>query len=77
MTPIDGIKLVLMFANAFAGVIAASADIDPMARLLAAALVAGCGAVLLFLNPLGKTGEFTAKQVNQLTDALLKKTGKA
>lgn len=80
MNPLDALKVTLAFVNGFAGVVIAypGSDLDPLIRLMFAGLVAGCGAALLFLNPPGKSGEkFTAKQVDQLTDALIKKTGKA
>lgn len=80
MNPTDALKVTLAFVNAFAGVFAGypGTDLDPMIRLAFVALVAGCGAALLFLNPPGKSGEkFSPKQVDQLTDALIKKSGKA
>lgn len=56
MNPRDIVKLFLVFANGIAGVIAAypGPELSPLARLLAAALVTGCGAALLFLTPPGR-----------------------
>ena len=52
---LSAIKVALAFVNAFAGILAAypGPELSPLARLLAAATVAGCGAALLFLNPPG------------------------
>lgn len=49
------VKVALAFVNAFAGILAAypGPELAPLARLFAAATVAGCGAALLFLNPPG------------------------
>lgn len=55
MTQADAIKLALMFLNAFAGVLAAfpGPELGTLERLFCAALVAGCGAALLFLDKYG------------------------
>jgi hypothetical protein len=55
VTTMDAIKMSLVFVNAFAGLIAAypGADLDGSVRLVCAALVAGCGAALLFMQKLG------------------------
>ena len=75
MTTADMLKVALLFLNAFAGFLAAApgTDIDPAARLVAAALVAGCGAALLYLNPPGKKvnpDRLTAAQTKQVADEL-------
>lgn len=76
MTTADMIKVALLFVNAFAAFIAAAPgnDIDPTARLMAAALVAGCGAALLYLNPPGakkvNPDKLTAAQTKQVADEL-------
>lgn len=46
-------KVALAFVNAFAGILAAypGPELNPLWRLLCAAIVAGCGAALLILNP--------------------------
>lgn len=80
MNPTDALKVALAFVNGFSGVVIAypGSDLDPLIRLMFAGLVAGCGAALLFLKPPGNSGEkFSPAQVEQLTAALLKKTGKA
>ena len=48
-------KVAIAFINAFAGIFAAypGPELSPLWRLFAAALVGGCGAALLFLNPPG------------------------
>lgn len=55
MTQADLIKLSLGFVNAFAALIAAypGTELGPLERLFCAALVAGCGASLLFLDRVG------------------------
>lgn len=47
------LKIALAFVNAFAGILAAypGPELSPLARVLAAATVAGCGAALLYLRP--------------------------
>ena len=79
MNPTDSVKVLLVFLNGLAAFIAAypGTDLDPMVRLACGAVSAGCGAALLMLTPPGKPEKFSPKQVDQLTDALLKKTGKA
>lgn len=56
MTTMDILKVSLLFLNAFAALIAAypGPEIGAVERLICAALVAGCGAALLYLNPPGK-----------------------
>lgn len=53
----DTLKVALMFVNGFAGLIAAypGPELGALERLVCAALVAGCGAALLYLNPPGRT----------------------
>lgn len=76
MNTADTIKVALLFLNAFAGFIAAAPgdNIDPSVRIVCAALVAACGAALLYLNPPGKTpsptANLTTKQLAQITDEL-------
>ncbi|MCC7372528.1 MAG: hypothetical protein IT306_29210 [Chloroflexi bacterium] len=79
MNTVDALKVLLVFANGLAAFVAAypGTDLDPMARLACGAVAAGCGAALLLMTPPGKAERFSAKQVDQLTDALLKKSGKA
>lgn len=74
-TTADTLKVALLFVNAFAGFIAAApgTDIDPGVRIVAAALVAGCGAALLYLNPPGRKvnpDKLTAAQTRQVADEL-------
>ena len=59
MSPRDSVKLLLVFLNGIAGVLAAypGPELPPLARLMAAALVAGCGAALLFLHPPSRARE--------------------
>ncbi len=55
MTQADLIKCGVVFLNGFAGLIAAfpGPELGTLERLICAALVAGCGAVLLFLDRVG------------------------
>lgn len=79
MNPTDAVKVALVFLNGFAAFVAAApgAEIDPTVRVICGGIASACGAALLLLNPPGKPEKFSPKQVDQLTDALLKKTGKA
>lgn len=77
MTTPDILKVALLFLNAFAGLIAAypGPEIGAVERLICAALVAGCGAGLLYLNPPGKAkavnaDKLTAAQTRQVADEL-------
>lgn len=51
------LKVALVFLNGFAGLIAAypGPELGALERLICAALVAGCGAALLVLNPPGRS----------------------
>lgn len=55
MTQADLIKCAVVFVNGFAGLLAAfpGPELGTLERLVCAALVAGCGAVLLFLEKVG------------------------
>lgn len=75
MTTMDMLKVGLLFLNAFAGLIAAypGPEIGAVERLICAALVAGCGAALLYLNPPGKKvnpDKLTVAQTKQVADEL-------
>lgn len=54
-TLLSTLKVALAFVNAFAGILAAypGPELSGLARVLAAATVAGCGAALLMLTPPG------------------------
>lgn len=67
-------KVSLAFVNAFAGVLAAypGSELPPLARLLSAALVAGCGGALLFLSPPGTAPE-SDDDIIRRADAVLRK----
>lgn len=56
MTTLTLLKIILAFVNGMAGLIAAfpGPELGVMERLLAAAVVAGCGPALLLLNPPGR-----------------------
>lgn len=47
----------LAFINAAAGVVAADQSVDPSVHLAAAAVVAGCGAALVFMNSWSDAGK--------------------
>lgn len=76
MATVDILKLALLFVNAFAGLIAAypGPELGAIERLVCAALVAGCGAALLYLNPPGRQAinpdKLTAAQTRQVADEL-------
>lgn len=76
MTTVDTLKVTLLFVNAFAGLLAAypGPELGALERLICAALVAGCGAALLYLNPPGSkkvnADKLTAVQTRQVADEL-------
>ena len=71
MSTMNTIKLALGLLNAFAGVIAGTAqDIDPGVRLVCVALVAACGFGLMFMEKLGGDKRLTAAQTRQVADEL-------
>lgn len=65
----NALTVLLAFVNAFAGLIAAypGPELGALQRLVCAALVAGCGAALLFLHPPGR-GEPSDKTVERMVD---------
>lgn len=79
VTTSDTLKIALLFLNAFAGLIAAypGPEIGAVERLICAALVAGCGATLLYLNPPGSKSvslsALTPAQTRQVADELEKR----
>lgn len=78
MSTMDAIKLALGLLNAFAGVIAGTAqDIDPGVRLVCVALVTACGFGLMFMERIGgdqkrrlDPDRLTAAQTRQVADEL-------
>lgn len=67
------LKIALAFLNGFCGILAAypGPELPPLARLAAAGIVAGCGAVLLIVDPPGGRSDFTETQVDQLSRRIL------
>ena len=67
-------KVALAFLNAFAGILAAypGPELSPLWRLMAAAVVAGCGAGLLVLQP--PTGKTQDERIADLLEAKMKRT---
>lgn len=65
-------KVMLAFVNAFAGALAAypGPELSPLVRLMAVAVVAGCGGSLLVLHPPGAS-EFSPEQVDQIAARLM------
>lgn len=67
-------KVALAFVNAFAGVFAAypGPELSPLWRLAAAAIVAGCGAALLLMQP--PSDKTQDERVADLLEARMKRT---
>jgi hypothetical protein len=67
-------KVALTFLNAFCGILVAypGPELSPLARVIAAAMIAGCGAALLLLNPPGGGTSLTAKQKREAVEAVRK-----
>lgn len=78
MTDRDVVKIALTFLAAVAGFLAvyAGPELSPAARLVAAAIVAGCAPALALLDPPGKKAakvnpdKLTAAQARQVADEL-------